>query len=81
MPIYVFRCTGCAAESDLLPPLGETGPRAGETCGATRRQRFRRVAVRYGSWGSTATDALVREPGRHDYRAVRERADKLSDES
>ena len=80
MPIYVFRCRDCGRVDELLLPLGDTGPRPCADCGGPCRQRFSRVAVRYGSWGFTATDGLVARPGERDFRALRERAEQISDE-
>jgi putative FmdB family regulatory protein len=82
MPVYAFRCGDCGAEQELLLPLGETGPRPCDDCGGELRHRFARVAVRYGSWGFTATDRLVadRPGGRPDMKQLRERAERISDE-
>lgn len=79
MPVYEFRCPDCGAEAELLLPLGETQPRPCEACGGEMRQRLGRVAVRYGSWGFSATDKLVNRPGRGDYKELRERAERISD--
>jgi putative FmdB family regulatory protein len=82
MPVYAFRCAGCGAERELLLPLGETGPRPCAECGGELRHRFARVAVRYGAWGFTSTDKLVgeRAGGRPDYKELRTRAERISDE-
>lgn len=80
MPIYVFACEECGAAAELLLPLGETGPRPCETCGATMRHRFGRVAVKYQGWGFTSNDRLLPDNRpRSDFRALRERAERISD--
>lgn len=79
MPVYEFGCAQCGARVELLLPLGETGPRPCEACGGELRQRFARVAVRYGAWGFTATDSLVSRPGSSDFSTLRERAERISD--
>jgi putative FmdB family regulatory protein len=80
MPVYVFRCTACGADHEALLPLGETGQRTCPQCGQPARQRFGRVAVRYGAWGFTATDSLVGDPRGKDFRSLREKAEQISDE-
>jgi putative FmdB family regulatory protein len=79
VPVYVFRCTGCGAEHEALLRLGDTGPRPCPECGEPARQRFGRIAVRYGSWGFTSTDSLVSDARGKDFKALRETADKIAD--
>jgi putative FmdB family regulatory protein len=79
MPVYEFVCGECGAHAELLLRLGETGRRPCEACGGQMRQRFGRVAVKYGSWGFGATDKLVDRPGSSDFKALRERAERISD--
>jgi hypothetical protein len=44
------------------------------------RRRYSRVAVRYEGWGFNSTDRLLpEERRRQDYRAVRERAERIAD--
>jgi putative FmdB family regulatory protein len=80
MPLYLFRCTGCARESEVLLPLGETGDRPCPDCGKPAEHRFARIAVKYNGWGFTATDSLVSDSRGKDFRKLRETAEKISDE-
>lgn len=80
MPTYSFRCRDCGHGWDELAGLGENQTRTCPRCGGPARQRFARVAVRYGSWGFTATDSLVGETRGKDFKALRERAEQISDE-
>jgi putative FmdB family regulatory protein len=80
MPLYLFRCTSCDAEAEHLLPLGETADRPCEQCGGTARHRFARIAVKYESWGFGATDNLVSDTRGKDFKALRETAEKISDE-
>jgi putative FmdB family regulatory protein len=79
MPTYVFRCTRCAAETELLLPLGETAPRICDDCGGEARHRLARVAVRYNTWGFTATDSLVSDTRGKDFTELRNKAEQISD--
>lgn len=81
MPVYEYLCDGCGRRIDrILPHARADEPGPCPKCDGALSRRFSRVAVRYGSWGFNATDGLVPDrPGRNDFKAVRERAEKLSD--
>jgi putative FmdB family regulatory protein len=80
MPLYLFRCTSCELESELLLPLGETADRPCPACGEPARHRFARIGVKYNDWGFTATDSLVGETKGKNFKQLRESAEKISDE-
>jgi putative FmdB family regulatory protein len=80
MPLYLFRCTACEAEVELLLPMGELGDRACEECGKPAKHRMARVAVKYNGWGFAATDSLVSDTRGKDFKTLRETAEKISDE-
>ncbi len=80
MPLYLFRCTACDHESEVLLPLGETADRPCPRCGKPARHRFARIAVKYNGWGFTATDSLVSDTQGKDFKKLRETAEKISDE-
>lgn len=80
MPIYVYRCTQCEVDHELLQQLGAGAPAEGcPSCGGTLRKRIARVAVKYESWGFSSTDSLVRDPGSKDFKALRDRADRIAE--
>ena len=80
MPLYEYACTACAAVEEHLLPLGAEGPAECAACGGALRRKFSRVAVKYEGWGFTATDKLVGDPRGKDFKALRERADRIADE-
>jgi len=80
MPLYLFRCTSCEAEAEQLLALGEIEDRPCTVCGEPAKHRFARVAVKYNGWGFTATDNLVSDTRGKDFKALRESAEKISDE-
>lgn len=43
------------------------------------RRVFSRVAVRYGSWGFRTTDSLISDTRGRDFKALRDRAERISD--
>ena len=78
--MYAYRCGDCGAEADVLQERGADPPPEGcATCGGPLRKRFSRVAVRYGSWGFTRTDSLVSDTRGKDFKALRERAERIGD--
>lgn len=83
MPIYEYRCTDCGQLTELLRAAGTADEDPGPCphCGGSLRRRFSRVAVKLMAWGFATTDGWVpdRPGGRHDFRTVAERAEKLSD--
>jgi putative FmdB family regulatory protein len=80
MPIYLFECTACGAQAEHLLALGATEDRRCDECGGTARHRFARVAVKYDSWGFGATDRLVSDTRGKDFSALRETAERISEE-
>jgi putative FmdB family regulatory protein len=80
MPIYLFRCTSCGAETEQLLPLGETADRGCAACDGVAKHRFARIAVKYNDWGFGATDSLVRDTRGKDFKALRETAEKIAED-
>ena len=80
MPIYEYACTACAAVEEHLLPLGADGPSSCAECGGALRRKFSRVAVKYEGWGFSSTDKLVNDTRGKDFKELRERAERISDE-
>jgi putative FmdB family regulatory protein len=79
MPVYEYRCAPCERDLELLQPLGADPPVCAG-CGEPMRRRYSRAAVRYGTWGFKSTDGLISAPGKKDFKALRERAERISEE-
>lgn len=83
MPVYEYVCDACDAATDrLLPHDRADAPGPCPACAADElKRRFSRVAVKYEGWGFSRTDGLVpdRASGRGDFKALRERAERISD--
>jgi putative FmdB family regulatory protein len=80
VPIYLFECSDCGARAERLLALGATEDRRCDECGGTARHRFARVAVRYNSWGFGTTDRLVSDTRGKDFGALRETAERITEE-
>ncbi|MBW3619923.1 MAG: hypothetical protein KY461_06735 [Actinobacteria bacterium] len=83
MPVYEYVCDGCGTATDRILPhdrADRPGPCPGCDADALRR-RFSRVAVKLEGWGFSSTDGLVpdRAGGRGDFKALRDRAERISD--
>lgn len=80
MPIYEYACGECGAVEEHLQAVGAEAPEDGCTeCGGPLRRKFSRVAVKYEGWGFSSTDSLVGNPGGKDFKALRERAERISE--
>jgi putative FmdB family regulatory protein len=80
MPVYEYVCRGCAEVEEHLQPLGSDAPGPCQACGGALRRRWSRVAVKYQGWGFTSTDKLLPVDRQlPDFRALRERAERISD--
>lgn len=80
MPVYSYRCRTCGAERDELQPLGAGPPGPCLECGGELRRIYGRVGIRFSGWGFERTDSLA--PGdrpRRDFRALKERAEEISE--
>ncbi|HEX8001498.1 MAG TPA: zinc ribbon domain-containing protein [Mycobacteriales bacterium] len=80
MPVYEYACRACDAVEEHLLRLGEEWAEPCAACGGELRRKFSRVAVRYEGWGFTSTDSLVKDTRGKDFKALRERAERISDE-
>ena len=80
MPVYEYVCTVCGEIEEHLLPLGADGPDACADCGEPLRRKFSRVAVKYEGWGFASTDNLVKDTRGKDFKELRERAERISDE-
>lgn len=83
MPVYEYVCADCGSGTDrILPHDRADAPGPCPHCDTDAlRRRFSRVGVRLEGWGFSRTDGLVpdRAGGRGDFRALRERAERISD--
>ena len=81
MPVYEYVCEDCGHERDRILPMDRADdPGPCPACEGSLRRRFSRIAVKYTSWGFSATDGMVpARPGRGDYREVAERAERISE--
>jgi putative FmdB family regulatory protein len=80
MPVYEYVCRACGHRIEELQRMGAGAPGPCPECGGELRRAYGRVGVRFSGWGFSRTDSLVAETRGKDYRALKERADRLRDE-
>jgi putative FmdB family regulatory protein len=79
MPIYEYRCEDCEQVQEHLQKVGAEAPPGGcASCGGTLKRKFSRVAVKYEGWGFASTDSLVGNTQGKDFKALRERAERIA---
>jgi putative FmdB family regulatory protein len=84
MPVFDYRCTACGEREEHILLAGEAAPTACKACGGALKRAYggARVHVSLEGWGFSRNDGLIsdsRAP-RKDWKALKERADRLRDE-
>jgi putative FmdB family regulatory protein len=80
MPLYDYRCRSCGHEVEEIQPMGSGPPGPCPRCGGELRRAYGRVGVRFSGWGFSRTDSLLPEDRpRRDFRALRDRAEEITD--
>ena len=80
MPVYEYRCQGCARRIEEIQPMGAGPPGACGECGGELRRVYGRVGVRFSGWGFSRTDALLPDDRRRkDFRRLRDKAEEITD--
>jgi putative FmdB family regulatory protein len=80
VPVYEYRCSSCGRTMEEIQPMGSGPPGPCPECGGELRRVYGRVGVRFAGWGFSRTDGLL--PGdrpRRDFRALKDKAEELTD--
>ena len=84
MPVYDYRCQECDRRTEHILLGGEAAPTACADCGGGLKRVYggSRVHINLVGWGFKKTDALVSDAGgpRKDFKMLRERAQRITDE-
>ena len=82
MPVFGYKCTACGAREDHIVLQGEVAPTECAVCEGTLKRTYGgRLYVKLEGWGFTKTDSyLPDDRPRRDFKALRERAERLTDE-
>jgi putative FmdB family regulatory protein len=83
MPVYEYACRTCEHRLEEVQPMGSGPPGPCPECGGELRRVYGRVGVRFSGWGFSSTDKLL--PGnrdsKRDFRALREKAEQIREDS
>jgi putative FmdB family regulatory protein len=83
MPVFGYKCTACGAREDAIVLPGEDPPAACSACGkkGLKRTWGGRLHITLEGWGFSKTDSyLPDDRPRRDFKQLKERAERISDE-
>jgi len=80
MPVFEYRCRGCAVTHEVIVLAGETAPDACPDCGGELQRLWSRIGTQMVGWGFARNDALIPDTGkRRPFKTVRDKASELFD--
>jgi putative FmdB family regulatory protein len=83
VPVFDFKCTACGAREEHIVLGSEAAPTTCSACGGALKRAYggSRVHVALEGWGFSRNDSLVSDDRpRKDWKALKERADRIRDE-
>ena len=82
MPVFGYKCTACGAREDAIVLPGEQAPTSCKACGGDLKRTWGgRVHISLQGWGFSKTDSyLPDDRPRRDFKQLKERAERISDE-
>lgn len=81
MPVFEYKCTKCDARLEQVQLPGEAAPTECGACGAPlKRVWSARVQINLEGWGFSKTDSLIADTRGKDFKALKERAQRIRDE-
>lgn len=82
MPVYEYKCTTCGEREEHILLWSDQTPTLCASCGGLLKRAYGggRVHVSLEGWGFKKTDSLIADPRGKDFKALRERADRIRDE-
>lgn len=82
MPVYDFKCTDCGEREEHIVLPGEDVPTRCPACGGPVKRVYggARVQISFESWGFKRTDALIKDTRGKDFKALKQRAQRIVEE-
>jgi len=81
VPVFEFKCTSCPAREEHVLLPGEPAPSACAACGAGLKRAWNaRIHVSLEGWGFSKTDSLISDTRGKDFKAMKERAQRIVEE-
>lgn len=81
MPVFDYKCTKCEAVTECVLLVDEAPPEVCDECGgALKRMWSARLHVSFEGWGFSKTDGLISDTRGKDFKALKERAQRIVEE-
>ncbi|HEX9776404.1 MAG TPA: zinc ribbon domain-containing protein [Actinomycetota bacterium] len=82
MPVFDYKCGSCGAREEHIVLQGEEPPTVCGSCGGSLRKTFGvgRLLVNLEGWGFSKTDGLIADTRGKDFKALKERAQRIVEE-
>jgi putative FmdB family regulatory protein len=82
MPVFGYKCSACGAREEHIVLPSEEAPSTCAACGGDLKRTWGgRLHVRLEGWGFSKTDSYLPDNRpRRDFKELRERAERISDE-
>lgn len=82
MPVFDYKCTKCGEREEHIVLPDEAAPTRCASCGGALRRAFGggRVLVNLQGWGFSKTDSLIADSRGKDFKALKERAERIVEE-
>jgi putative FmdB family regulatory protein len=81
VPVYDYKCTSCGNREEHILLGSEPAPTSCDECGGSLKRVYGggRVHISLEGWGFSRNDSLIGDTRGKDFKALRERADRLRD--
>ena len=82
MPVFDFKCGKCGAKEEHILLWSDPTPESCAACGGPLKRTYGggRVHISLEGWGFSKTDSLIADTRGKDFKALKERAQRLVDE-
>jgi len=82
VPVFDYKCTSCGERREHIVLPGDAPPSTCDACGAAVKRVYGggRVHISFEGWGFTKTDSLISDTRGKDFKALRERAQRIVEE-
>ncbi len=81
MPVFGYRCESCDERTDHVLLVGEAPPETCATCGGRLKRTWSaKLHVSFEGWGFSKTDGLISDTRGKDFKAIKERAQRIVEE-
>ena len=82
VPVFDFKCTECGEREEHILLEREDPPERCPACGGPLKRVYggARLQISFESWGFNRTDSLIADTRGKDFKAIKERAQRIVEE-